>query len=175
MGFPVYRPADSPMNKFHLIVKSKISNFRMKLLPVIFALSSAGPSWTVRHAPTSVKISKNSRPNGQEVFEVHKMVSGSDPSHVLNSPGKIHNLWIIEIESSSNLWFFSLVRIRYFQSSWEECHSCSPINAKVRKCIWLDLPTYSTNYRGKKYIFDRKICVIESYFSLGSKEMPLPL
>jgi len=58
----------------------------MKLLPVIFALSSAGPSWAVRHAPTSVQISQNSRPNGQEVFEVHKMVSGSDPSHVLNSP-----------------------------------------------------------------------------------------
>ena len=81
----------------------------MKLLPVIFALSSAGPSWTVRHAPTSVKISQNSRPNGQEVFEVHKMVSGSDLTHVLNSPGKIHRN--PRKESSSNSWFFSFVRI----------------------------------------------------------------
>ena len=84
----------------------------MKLLPVIFALSSAGPSWTVRHAPTSVQISQNSRPNGQEVFEVHKMVSGSDPSHVLNSPGK-HFLSRILLKLTD----FSLVRIRYFQSS----------------------------------------------------------
>jgi len=58
----------------------------MKLLSAIFALISAGPSWTVHHAPTSVKMSQNSRPNGQEVFVIHKMVSGSQPSHALNSP-----------------------------------------------------------------------------------------
>jgi len=62
----------------------------MKLLSVILqllpTLSLASPSWSVRHAPKSVQITQNSRPNGQEVFEVHKLLSGSEPTHVLNSP-----------------------------------------------------------------------------------------